>query len=141
MAVENYITYNGDLLCDATHSPSGAVLTTDAPGDLGGKDSTFSPTDLVAVGVASCVATVMGITADREGFDIKGTRITAAKELSTSGPLRITRIVASITLPEGKKPLSKQDREKLEAAARACPVKASLHPDLDVVMTFNYPEA
>ena len=139
MAVEMDVIYRGDLACEVTHGPSGATITTDAPVDNGGRGAAFSPTDLVAAALGSCLVTIMGLTADRDGLDIEGTRIHVTKEMAAAPMRRISRLVATITLPHGKKPLSETDRTKLEASARLCPVKQSLHPDTEVVMEFVYP--
>jgi len=139
MSVEIDIVYEGDLRCTATHGPSKQTLTTDAPLDNGGRGEAFSPTDLVAAGVGTCVVTIMGLVAQKSGLDITGTRIHVAKEIVAQphrriGPLRIT-----VTLPPGAE-LSEAARAKLERAAALCPAKQSLHPDVNVVINFVYPE-
>jgi len=139
MGVVMDIVYEGQLNCTATHGPSGSCLMTDAPVDNGGKGEAFSPTDLVATALGTCMVTIMGKVAEQTGLDIKGTRIQIIKEMTATGPRRIKELTVKIDLPAGLK-LSTVDKRKLEAAANTCPVKQSLHPDIDVRMTFVYPE-
>ena len=129
MAVEIDVEYLGDLHCRATHGPSHATLTTDAPVDNGGKGELFSPTDLVAAGLGTCVLTVMGLMARRKGFDLAGTRVHVAKEMTSSGTRRIARLTVVINLPASLT-LSAENRALIEKAAHSCPVHQSLHPDV-----------
>ena len=138
MAVEINITYEGGLHSAATHGPSRNTLTTDAPVDNGGKGAAFSPTDLVATALGSCMATVMGLVAQRHHLDINGLRIQVIKEMTADPVRRIGSLKTRLVFPQGK-PLSAEDRTTLEAAARACPVKQSLHPDVKTPMEFVYP--
>ena len=139
MAVEINITYEGGLHCAATHGPSRNRLTTDAPVDNGGKGAAFSPTDLVATAMGTCMATVMGLVAQRNNLSIDGLQIQVIKEMTADPVRRIGTLKTRLVLPSGKA-LSAADRAKLEAAARACPVKQSLHPDLKTPVEFVYPE-
>jgi len=139
MAVEINITYEGGLLCTATHGPSGTILTTDAPVDNGGKGAVFSPTDLVATALGTCVATVMGLVARRSNLNIDGLQIQVIKEMTSDPVRRIGSLRTRLVFPKGKT-LSVADRAKLEAAAKVCPVKQSLHPDVKLPMEFVYPE-
>ena len=127
--------YDGGLRCTATHGPSGQTLITDAPVDNHGKGESFSPTDLVATAVANCMMTVMGIAAERHGVDLKGMQVVIDKEMSTDIPRRIAalRSVMSIPLP-GDHP----QRSLLEAAAKSCPVKQSLSPEIDSSVEFQW---
>jgi putative redox protein len=138
MAVEINLTYEGGLHCSATHGPSRQTLKTDAPVDNGGKGAAFSPTDLVATALGTCMATIMGRVADRDRLDITGLQIQVIKEMATAPVRRIASLRVRLVFPAGK-PLSPTDRAKLEAAARACPVKQSLHPDVQTPMEFVYP--
>jgi putative redox protein len=139
MAVDIDIEYVGDLHCDATHRPSGERFLTDAPTDNGGKGECFSPTDLVATALGACLATVMGILAKRTGLDLAGTRVHVVKEM-TSVPLRrIGALTVTITFPAGRG-FSEADRARLEHTANTCPVRQSLHPDVQVDLRFQYPE-
>lgn len=138
MAVAIEIEYEGNLLCKAVHSPSQDTLMTDAPLDNGGKASAFSPTDLVATALGTCMLTIMGIAAQRVGRDITGTRIRVIKEMASEPVRRIGALEATITLPPGLE-LSDADKTRLEHAAKVCPVKQSLHPDVRIEMKFVYP--
>jgi putative redox protein len=139
MAVEINITYEGGLQCTATHSPSRNTLTTEAPVDNGGKGAAFSPTDLVATALGTCMATVMGLVARRTNLNIDGLQIQVIKEMTADPVRRIGTLKTRLVFPRGK-PLSAEDRAKLEAAAKACPVKQSLHPDVKLPMEFVYPD-
>ena len=139
MAVEINLTYEGGLHCAATHGPSRQTLSTDAPVDNGGKGAAFSPTDLVATALGTCMATVMGLVAERNQLDISGLQIQVIKEMTAVPVRRIASLKTRLVFPSGK-PLSTTDRAKLEAAARACPVKQSLHPEVQTPMEFVYPE-
>lgn len=139
MSVEVNIVYEGQLHCKATHGPSGLTITTDAPEDNGGKGEAFSPTDLVAAALGTCLVTIMGLVAQRGGLDISGTRVHVAKDMAAAPLRRIAALRTTITLPKGKK-LSQADREKLENAAKLCPVKQSLHPDINMPVEFVYPD-
>jgi putative redox protein len=139
MAVEINITYEGGLHTAATHGPSRNTLTTDAPVDNGGKGAAFSPTDLVATALGTCMATVMGLVAQRNRLDIDGLQVQVIKEMTADPVRRIGSLKTRLVFPQGKS-LSTTDRAKLEAAARACPVKQSLHPDVKLPLEFVYPD-
>jgi putative redox protein len=127
--------YGGELRCRAIHGPSGSELLTDAPTDNHGKGQSFSPTDLVAAALATCTMTVMAIVAEREGVDLRGMRAEVDKGMVNQPRRRIAALPIEITLPAS---LAPEQRRKLEAAARACPVHASLHPDVDAPIRFVY---
>ena len=139
MAVEINITYEGGLHCNAIHGPSKQTLTTDAPVDNGGKGAAFSPTDLVATAMGTCMATVMGLVAQRNNLSIEGLQIQVIKEMTADPVRRIGALKTRLVFPPGKA-LSATDRTKLEAAAKACPVKQSLHPDVKTPVEFVYPD-
>jgi len=128
-------TYEGGLRCNATHGPSGVNLITDAPVDNHGKGESFSPTDLVATAVANCMMTVMGIAAERHGIDLKGTTVTIGKEMSSEPPRRIVGLKSLMTIPL---PADHPQRALLEGAAKACPVKQSLSPEIDSTVEFRW---
>ena len=137
MAVEIDIVYEGQLRCAATHGPSGATLATDAPLDNHGKGESFSPTDLVATALGSCVMTIMGIVAERNQIDLTGMRIHVSKEMIQQPIRRIGRLPVTVTVPADKATkISAAERTKLETAARHCPVHQSLHPDIDSPIEF-----
>jgi putative redox protein len=128
--------YLGDLHCEATHGPSGVTLTTDAPEDNHGDGRSFSPTDLVATALGTCIATILGIQAEKHGLDLDGIEISVEKEM-TSNPRRIDTLWTEVTMPVA---LDERTRERLEHAARHCPVDESIHPDIDAPITFHWPE-
>ena len=137
MAVEINLVYEGQLRCTATHSSSGAKLTTDAPVDNHGKGESFSPTDLVATALGACVMTIMGIVAERNQIDLTGTRIHVSKEMIQQPVRRIGRLPVTVTIPADKAAnVAATERTKLETAARHCPVHQSLHPDIDSPIEF-----
>lgn len=139
MGVEIDVQYEGDLHCRAKHGPSGNELITDAPVDNGGRGAAFSPTDLVATALGTCVVTIMGIVAKRAELDIRGSTVHVVKEMTASPVRRIGKLTAVVTLPAGCN-LSDADRRRLEEGAKTCPVKQSLHPDVEIDLKFAYPD-
>jgi putative redox protein len=127
--------YVGELRCEATHEPSASTLTTDAPSDNMGKGEAFSPTDLVATALGTCIVTIIAIVAQRRGLDITGTSFGVEKHMATSPTRRIGRLPVTVRLPAK---LSAEDRTILEHAAHTCPVHKSLHPDIDAPISFIY---
>jgi putative redox protein len=137
MAVEINIAYEGQLHCAATHGPSRQVLVTDAPVDNGGKGAAFSPTDLVATALGTCMATIMGLVAQRNQLDITGLKVEVIKEMTSDPVRRIGSLTTRLVFPNGSA-LSAADRVQLEAAAHTCPVKQSLHPGVLTPVEFLY---
>jgi putative redox protein len=135
--VEIRIDYPGDLLCQATHGPSQTVLKTDAPVDNQGQGRSFSPTDLVATALGTCMFTVMGIVAKRGNIDLAGSTMVVRKEMTSQPVRRIGRLQVEIHVP---KVLSQDDRCRLENAAQVCPVKRSLHADIEISIRFCWAE-
>ncbi|SNT40172.1 putative redox protein [Granulicella rosea] len=127
------IEYQGDLHCEAVHGPSGTKLNTDAPKDNQGRGESFSPTDLVATALGSCILSVMGIMARTLDIDIAGATASVTKEMTSSAPRRIERLAVTIRVP---KPVTEENRTKLERAAHTCPVHKSLHPDVQMPIQF-----
>src|ERR1700678_8426 len=127
------IEYQGDLRCEAIHQPSGTHLNTDAPKDNLGKGESFSPTDLVATALGTCMLTLMGIAARSLKVDLKGTRVTVQKEMVVSPMRRIGKLAVKITVPAK---LTDEQKQKLEQAALTCPVHKSLHPDVQTPVEF-----
>jgi len=127
--------YEGDLRVVARHGPSGRELATDAPLDNHGKGERFSPTDLVATALGTCICTILGIRAAARGLDLSSMRFSVTKEMVAEPRRRIGRLGATIHLPAD---LAPQDRRFLEEAARTCPVTASLHPDVVLDLRFEY---
>lgn len=139
MAVEIDIVYEGQLRCRAVHGPSKTELTTDAPVDNHGKGESFSPTDLVATALGTCMTTLMGIVAERNKLDIAGTCVHVVKEMVQEPVRRIGALRVTIRLPVEKSAfLSTEDRKRLETAALHCPVHKSLHPDIQTPIEFVY---
>src|SRR5438270_12569413 len=106
--VEIKITYEGQLRCEAVHGPSGTRLTTDAPQDNMGNGESFSPTDLLATALGTCIMTTMGIVAQRHNIDLSGSTVRVEKHMSTTGIRRIARLPVEIHLP---RPLPDEDRQ------------------------------
>jgi uncharacterized OsmC-like protein len=127
------VTYEGGLRTRATHGPSRNSLITDPPVDNCGRGESFSPTDLVATALGTCMATLMGIYAERHGIDLRGMHVTVKKEMVQTPVRRIGRLTCEIQVPL---PPEHPHREALERAARTCPVHQSLHPDVEKPVTF-----
>jgi len=134
--VEIRAVYEGDLRCRVTHGPSGHELLTDAPTDHQGRGEAFSPTDLVAAALGSCILTVMGIVARRHQLDLAGTTANVTKEMVDQPSRRIARLAVTVTFPKSFPP---QARALLEQAARSCPVHHSLDPAVEAPVEFVYP--
>jgi putative redox protein len=133
--VEIKLSYEGDLHCSAIHLPSGSTLVTDAPLDNNGLGQAFSPTDLLATALGSCMATVIGILAKRKELAVEGMAVTVRKYMSDDQPRRIKRLELDLQIPL---PAAHPERKLLEAAARGCPVHHSIHPDIEVVMNWHW---
>ena len=128
------IIYKNNLRTEAQHIASGQKIITDAPLDNNGKGEAFSPTDLVATALASCMITIMAIAAEKNGINISETSASVKKIMSTN-PRTISDIVIEIKM---NKDLALKDRKRLEKAALACPVHKSLHPGMNKEITFSY---
>lgn len=139
MGVEISISYQGELRCEAQHGPSKSLLLTDAPTDNMGKGEAFSPTDLVATALGTCILTTMGIVAQRNGWDVSGATAHVTKEMITTPTRRIGRLPVVIRIPSGTAgKLDEEARTKLEHAAHHCPVHKSLHPDIDASIEIHW---
>lgn len=134
MGITVHTRYLSDLHTEAEHLQSGNKIMTDAPVDNGGKGEFFSPTDLLATALGSCMLTIMGKAAQVHGFDIDGTEVNISKIMGTA-PRRIVEVVVEMTFPSDYEPKVKKI---LEAAAHECPVANSLHPDLKQTVIFHY---
>jgi len=137
MSVHISTNYLGELRCESTHGPSQTKLLTDAPVDNLGKGESFSPTDLVATALGTCMATTMGIFAQRHEIDLRGLRVTVEKEMTKEPPRRIARLTTELHLPL---PATHPQREALERAALGCPVHRSLHGDVELPVKFFWQE-
>jgi len=122
------IQYTGDLHCDATHGPSQSTLATDAPADNKGKGESFSPTDLVATALATCMATTAGIAAQDHGIDLSGLSVKIEKHMSKDAPRRIIGLPSEVHIPLSSKI---PQRALIENAILNCPVHKSLPPEIE----------
>ncbi|MBS1597605.1 MAG: OsmC family protein [Bacteroidetes bacterium] len=130
------VIYDGDLRTVATHLQSGSTIQTDAPTDNNGKGERFSPSDLVATALGSCMLTIMGMRAREMNVDLKGTKIEIQKSMK-SDPRRIGGINLTFHFPKN---LNTNDKQQtiLEKAAHTCPVIYSINPDIDVKVEFKW---
>lgn len=129
------VIYNGALRTTMTHLQSGSEVITDAPTDNHGKGEAFSPTDLLATALASCMLTTMAIGTMSRNINIDGATADVLKVMSKEGPRRVAAVEVTITMP---KDIHYTDEEKqlLERIAMACPISKSLHPDLEQNVRF-----
>jgi putative redox protein len=132
----SHVVYDGNLRTVGTHRASGTMIETDAPVDNQGKGERFSPSDLVATALGSCMMTIMGIKARDMDLDLKGMKIDVQKSMKAD-PRRISGINLTFSFPDGLQLTEKQQRV-LENAAHTCPVIYSIHPDIDVQIAFNW---
>jgi putative redox protein len=129
------VTYLGDLRTQATHLQSGTTIITDAPTDNQGRGEAFSPTDLCATSLATCMVTIMGISARNHGLDMDGTRAEVLKVMGAN-PRRIAAIEVHIHMPDNG--FSGHDKKLLETAGRSCPVALSLGADVRQEIVFHW---
>jgi putative redox protein len=133
--VTSEVVYVGELSTEATHLRSSSTLTTDAPVDNNGLGRTFSPTDLLATSLASCMLTIMGIRANESGLDISGTKAEVTK-IMASNPRRVAEVKVDLTIVD--RDLTEIQKKVLEKAARTCPVALSLNESLVQSGSFTY---
>lgn len=131
------LVYEGDLHCKLTHGPSKMEITTDAPVDNQGKGAAFAPTDLLAAALGSCILTVMGIAAKAHKINIDGTKAQVEKEMIAVPVRRVGKVTVDLSLPAGITP---EQRATLERVAHTCPVHRSLNPEVEVIITMQYPD-
>lgn len=129
------VLYLGELSTEATHLKSSSIITTDAPTDNNGLGRTFSPTDLLATSLASCMLTIMGIRANEGNMKIEGTNATVTKVMA-SNPRRVSEIEVVIEIVD--RGLTPVQRTVLEKAALTCPVALSLSDSLKQSVSFKY---
>jgi putative redox protein len=127
-------TYEGDLCCTAVHGPSEAQLQTDAPKDNEGLGRYFSPTDLVATALGTCILTTLGIVARRHDIDLLGCKATVEKHMNAT-PRRIGRLPVQLTI---KGNYTDAQKKLLENTANTCPVHKSLHPDVEAPISIAW---
>ncbi|MCX6243739.1 MAG: OsmC family protein [Bacteroidetes bacterium] len=129
--------YLGELRTNATHVRSGNTLITDAPVDNKGKGEAFSPTDLLATSLGSCMMTIIGIAARTHGFDVDGTVMRITK-IMAENPRRVGEVVVEFDFPQ--KVYSEKEKAIILHSAKTCPVAQSLHPDLKQTIVMNFAE-
>jgi len=127
--------YLGELRTENEHLQSGNKVITDAPTDNRGKGEFFSPTDLLATALGSCIMTIMGIKARDNGIDIEGTQVDVTK-IMASDPRRVSEVIVEFTFP--KKNYTEEEKKLVESVAGISPVPLSLHPDLVQTIKFNW---
>ena len=130
------IIYKGALRTEAKHIQSETIIETDAPVDNQGKGERFSPSDLLATSLGSCMLTIMAIKARDMNIDLSETRLSVHKFMKAD-PRRVSKIKIDFAFPSSLKPDDKQ-KQILENAAHTCPVAKSIHPDIEVETTFNW---
>ncbi|MCF8367679.1 MAG: OsmC family protein [Bacteroidales bacterium] len=128
-------TYLGELRTEAVHQRSGNKIITDAPPDNKGKGEAFSPTDLLATSLGSCMITIMGIAANEHGFNLDGT-VAKIWKIMESSPRRVGEIKIELYFPPNN--YSEKERKIIERSAYTCPVYLSLHPDLKKTINLNF---
>ena len=135
--VEIDVSYEGGLRCRATHVPSKNELITDAPADNMGKGEAFSPTDLVATALGTCMLTTMGIRAQERGWSLEGMRLSVEKHMTQVAPRRIAKLAVRIDVPSNPQ-LAATDRAFLEHTAHHCPVRISILEAIEVPVQFDW---
>jgi uncharacterized OsmC-like protein len=125
------VVYNGGLRTTCTHLQSGNHFETDAPVDNNGKGERFSPTDLLATSLATCMVTVMGIKARAMGFDLDDIKIEVLK-IMKADPRRVGGIELTFHIPDSLKDIEEKTKTILKHTGDTCPVMKSIHPDIEV---------
>lgn len=125
------VVYEGELRTTCTHLRSGSAFETDAPVDNNGKGERFSPTDLMATSLGTCMITVMGIKARTMGFDLNGVTIDVEKIMKAE-PRRVGGINLTFHIPETLKDMDDRTKQILKQTGINCPVQKSIHPDIEV---------
>lgn len=131
------VEYTSDLHCIAIHGPSGEIIKTDAPKDNHGKGEFFSPTDLAATAIATCIPTIMGIKSKEMNIDISGLKVSVTKEMMNKPYRRIKKLDLEFIFPH---PIPDKEFQILKNVIKTCPVTRSLHPDIEVTTTYKYIE-
>jgi putative redox protein len=128
-------TYLGDLRTENTHVQSGTKILTDAPSDNQGRGEAFSPTDLLAVALGTCMLTTIAIKTRNDGINIEGAKCSVTKIMSSTPPRKVAEIQIKMQWPQQ---YSDQQQKLLEDIALSCPVYLSLHPDLVKTVDFGW---
>ena len=129
------VTYDSNLRTTCLHLQSGSSFETDAPSDNKGQGARFSPTDLIATGLGACLITTMGIKAETMDIKLDGAKVDVTKVM-LSEPRRIRKIVIAVTMPALN--IDEKTKEILERVGRTCPVERSLHPDMELDISFTW---
>lgn len=129
------VIYKGNLRTELTHLQSGTTIENDAPTDNNGKGERFSPTDLLATSLGSCMITTMAIRAADMNLNFDDTTIEITKIMSSDAPRRIVEIIATLKFTSNFN-ASVEQKEQLIKIARSCPVEKSLHPDIKLDVKF-----
>jgi putative redox protein len=130
------VTYEGGLRTNCVHVSSSSLIETDAPMDNNGKGERFSPTDLLATSLATCMITVMGIKARTMGFDLNGVKIEVEKIMKPE-PRRVAGINLTFHIPESLKNVDEKTKHILKHTGNTCPVQHSIHPDIKVQINWG----
>ena len=130
------IIYKGALRTEAKHLQSNTIIETDAPTDNQGKGERFSPSDLLATSLGSCMLTIMGIKASNMNVDLSETKLNVQKSM-LSDPRRVGKVRIEFQFPSSLE-LDAKQKQILENAARTCPVAKSIHPDIEMETVFNW---
>lgn len=136
--VDIYAEYQGELHCSASHGPSSATLVTDAPVDNHGRGAAFSPTDLLATALGTCMLTVMGILARKRGVSLEGTRVHVKKRMTAELPRRVAELTTHLTFPRSATESVGGERAVFEHEAHHCPVRLSLLDAIAVPVVFEW---
>lgn len=136
MSITIKTKYLGELRCESLHVKSGNKIITDAPVDNKGKGEAFSPTDLLATALATCMITIMGIQANQRGINIDGVECDVTKIMSAQLPRKVAEVVIDFRFAANN--FSEEQKQILHDAAYSCPVALSLHPDLKKTVNFNF---
>lgn len=131
--------YVGELRCQLKHGPSGTVIETDAPADNHGRAERFSPTDLIASALITCMTTTMAIKTRDRGWKFEGTHMRVEKHMSAEPPRRITRLPVEVWI-QCDAELGPSERTEIEKILRECPVYKSIHPDIETPLRIYWPE-
>ena len=129
------VTYDANLRTTCLHLQSVSSFETDAPSDNKGQGARFSPTDLIATGLGACLITTMGIKAESMDLKLDGAKVEVTKVMM-SEPRRIGKIIIAVTMPALN--LDDHTKEILERVGRTCPVERSLHPDMELDISFTW---
>jgi len=131
------VVYEGHLRTTCTHLQSSSSIETDAPVDNNGKGERFSPTDLLATSLGTCMLTVMGIKARTLGLELNGIRVDVEKIMKAE-PRRVGGINLTFHIPENLRGLEEKEKTILKNTAHTCPVQHSIHPDIEVSVSWNW---